>query len=255
MTRSSTLDTGVCDGDHNDYDGYGESIRKRVFRELDKNPRLTPSDLRSILGLHGRVSLQVLANYKTQWLHNHRIERGSKCSIHAWRGWCHVPLSLRGRALDVGWLRSRARNRWFLWRDRLGRLEWFETGRVNVYVRRPASVGRAYQLICNGLSFTGLITDMKVLEKVLSTVRFKGAHYVFPVGQRLPKLTINLFQKSNGVIIKVGDVSHPDSLEVIAVYPDWAERNERLFDRLTDVLKRLFEPSVLEVKKDVEYVI
>jgi len=96
---------------------------------------------------------------------------------------------------------------------------------------------------------------MKVLEKVLSTVRFKGAHYAFPVGQRLPKLTIDSFQKSNGVIIKVGDVSHPDSLEVIAVYPDWAERNERLFDRLTDVLKRLFEPSVLEVKKDVEYVI
>jgi hypothetical protein len=74
-------------------------------------------------------------------------------------------------------------------------------------------------------------------------VRFKGAHYVFPVGQRLPKLTIDLFQKSNGIIIKVGDVTHPDSLEVIAVYPDWAERNERLFEQLNETLERLLEQA------------
>ncbi|MCJ7560669.1 hypothetical protein MUO79_08660, partial [Candidatus Bathyarchaeota archaeon] len=113
-------------------------------------------------------------------------------------------------------------------------------------MRKPANLGKAYQLICDGFSFTGLITDIKVLEQVLASVRFKGAHYVFPVGQRLPKLTIDLFQKSNGVIIKVGDVTHPDSLEVISVYPDWAERNERLFEQINDVLKRLFsleEPS------------
>jgi hypothetical protein len=117
-------------------------------------------------------------------------------------------------------------------------LQWFETGRVNVYVRKPANLGRAYQLICNAFSFTGLVTDIKVLEQVLSTVRFKGAHYVFPVGQRLPKLTINLFQKSNGIVIKVGDDTHPDSLEVLATYPDWAERNERLLEQLNDVLKQ-----------------
>jgi zona occludens toxin (predicted ATPase) len=104
-------------------------------------------------------------------------------------------------------------------------------------------LGRAYQLICNGFSFTGLITDIKVLEQVLATVRFKGAHYVFSVGQRLPKLTIDLFQKSNGVIIKVGDVTHPDSLEIIATYPDWAERNERLFEQLDETLKQLLQPA------------
>jgi hypothetical protein len=109
-------------------------------------------------------------------------------------------------------------------------------------VRKPANLGKAYQLICNGFSFTGLITDIKVLEQVLSTVRFKGAHYVFPLGQRLPKLTIDLFQKSNGIIIKVGDNTHPDSLEVIACYPDWAERNERMFEQLNDTLRRILEP-------------
>ncbi|MDI6690975.1 MAG: hypothetical protein QME50_03790 [Candidatus Bathyarchaeota archaeon] len=113
--------------------------------------------------------------------------------------------------------------------DRLGRLQWFRSGRVNLFVRKPANLGKAYQLICNGFSFTGLITDMKVLERVLASVRFKGAHYVFPTEERLPRLTIDLFAKSNGVLTKVGDASHPNSVEVIAYYPDWAERNERLF--------------------------
>ena len=125
-----------------------------------------------------------------------------------------------------------------------------------MYVRKPANLGKAYQLICNAFSFTGLITDMKVLQQVLAGLRFKGAHYVFPVGQRLPKLTIDLFQKSNGIVIKVGDDTHPDSLEVLATYPDWAERNERMFDQLNDVLKRLFEPqgSLQQLKRDVDYV-
>jgi hypothetical protein len=122
-------------------------------------------------------------------------------------------------------------------------LQWFETGRVNLYVRKPANLGRAYQLICNGFSFTGLITDIKVLELVLSSIRFKGAHYVFPVGQRLPRLTIDLFQKSNGMIVKVGDCTHPDSIELQVTYPDWSERNERLFEQLNETLRQMLEFS------------
>jgi hypothetical protein len=46
-----------------------------------------------------------------------------------------------------------------------------------------------------------------------------------------------LFAESNGVIIKVGDVSHPNSVEVVSCYPDWAERNERF---LNDIKQLLF---------------
>lgn len=242
----------------NDYDSYGYSLRQRVFRELDKNPLLTPSTLRSVLKLNDKTSLQLLANYKTQWRHNYRNEHGSKCSLHGWRGWCFLPGDLncriRSGAVGVGWVQSRARNRWLLWKDRLGRLQWFESGRVNLYVRKPANLGKAYQLVCNGFSFTGLITDMKVLEKVLASVRFKGAHYVFATEQRLPRLTIDLFAKSNGVIIKVGDASHPNSVEVVAFYPDWAERNERLFEQLNETLKRLLEPPKPKKLEKQDYV-
>jgi len=233
------------------------SIREQVFSNLDKNPLLTPKPLCKLLGLQYQEHGKYIANLRTRWKYHYKNERGSKCSTHGWRGWCYLPReysNVRVRAVEVGWLASRARNRWLLWKDRLGRLQWFETGRVNLYVRKPANLGRAYQLICNGFSFTGLITDIKVLELVLSSVRFKGAHYVFSVGERLPRLTIDLFAKSNGIIIKVGDTTHPDSLEVIACYPDWAERNERLFEQLNETLKRLVDPSVPNKFEKSDYV-
>ena len=146
----------------------------------------------------------------------------------------------RDLAVEAGWLRSKARNRWLLWKDRLGRLQWFETGRVNLYVRRPANLGKAYQLVCNGFSFTGLITDVKILEQVLASVRFKGAHYVFNTEQRLPRLVIDLFAKSNGIIVRVGDTSHPNAVEVVLCYPDWAERNERIFEEISALLRNGF---------------
>jgi hypothetical protein len=98
-----------------------------------------------------------------------------------------------------------------------------------------------------------LVTDIKVLEGILKGVRFKGAHYVFPVDQRLPKLTVDLFQKSNGIVIKVGDETHPDSLEVLVTYPDWAERNECLFEQLHKTLSNLLGssgPKVLPKRDD-----
>lgn len=231
MAHSSSAKKSHCENSES------ESLRQQVFEQLDKNPLFTSKPLCRLLGVSYRTHGKYVANLRTQWKYHRRNERGSKCSIHAWRGWCYLPGALRtsgvrAQGVDVGWLVSRARNRWLLWKDRLGRLQWFETGRVNLYVRKPATLGKAYQLICNGFSFTGLVTDLKVLEEILASVHFKGAHYVFPVGQRLPQLTINLFQKSNGVIIKVGDVTHPDCLEIIATYPDWAERNERLLENL-----------------------
>jgi len=239
---------------------YSHSVRQQVFEILNKNPLLTAKPLCKLLELDYKTHGNYVKYLRFQWKRNYRNERGSKCSVHGWRGWCYLPKEvrsgIRSQAVEVGWVETRARNRWLLWKDRLGRLQWFETGRVNLYVRKPANLGKAYQLICNGFSFTGLITDIKVLEQILSTLRFKGAHYVFATEQRLPRLTIDLFAKSNGIIIKVGDRSHPHAVEVISCYPDWAERNERVLEQLNDTLRRLFEPAALNKvdQKKVDYV-
>jgi hypothetical protein len=239
----------------NSKNGYVISIRQNIFSLLNKNPLLTAKPLCKLLGLPYPGYRNYVNKLRYEWKNNYKNEQGSKCSLHGWCGWCFVPVGVdRKRAVGVGWVASRARNRWLLWRDELGRLMWFETGRVNLFVRKPANLGKACQLVCNGFFATNLITDVKVLEQVLRSVRFKGAHYVFQTGERLPRLTIDLFRESNGVVVKVGDVSHPNAVEVIASYPDWAERNERLLERLNDVLNRLFGIVPQDVRKDLEYV-
>ena len=242
-----------ADGEYYCKNGNSVSIRQSVFEKLEENPSLTAKSLCGSLGLSYHKYRNYVARLRCEWKYYRKNERGSKCSIHAWRGWCYVPDGVdRSRALGVGWVQSRARNRWLLWKDRLGRLQWFETGRVNLYVRRPANLGRAYQLVCNGFSFTGLITDVKVLEGVLAGAKFKGAHYVFETEHRLPRLVIDLFAKSNGVVIKVGDASHPNAVELVTCYPDWAERNERVLDEIRGLLRDgVYEKDYL---KKPEYV-
>ena len=227
--------------------GNTRSIRQRVFSELDKNPLLTAKPLCKLLGLRYDYYNGYVTKLRHEWKYYHKNGLGLKCpSVHGWRGWCRVPGVVdRGRAVDVGWVETRSRNRMFVWRDRLGRLEWFETNRVNLWVRKPANLGKAYQLVCNAFSFTGLITDMKILEIVLRSIRFKGAHFVFDTKERLPHLVIALFRKSNGVVIRVGDRTHPTSIEVIASYMDWAERNEQL---LRDILAVFSRPHPLPLK-------
>lgn len=225
------------DGDYYCKNSNSSSIRQSVFEKLDENPSLTAKSLCKLMDLPYSKYWNYVGRLRCEWKYYHNNERGSKCSIHAWRGWCYIPEGIdRTRALSVGWRCSRARNRWLFWKDRLGRLQWFETGRVNLYVRSPANVGKAYQLVCNGFSFTGLITDVKILEVVLASVRFKGAHYVFNTEQHLPRLTIDLFAKSNGMTVKIGDASHPSAIEIIAAYPDWAENSESLLKEIRELL-------------------
>ncbi|MCJ7424703.1 hypothetical protein MUP01_10625 [Candidatus Bathyarchaeota archaeon] len=152
-----------------------------------------------------------------------------------------MPLDVQVPVETDGWVTTRARNRMLLFKNGLGRMELFETGRVNLYVRKPATQGKAYQLFCDGFFKTQVISDVKVLEACLKSIRFKSAHFVFETKQRLPPLTIRLFDESNGVTVKVGDRSHPNSVEVVAGFMDWAERLERKFDGLFEV-KAGFKP-------------
>lgn len=42
------------------------------------------------------------------------------------------------------------------------------------------------------------------------------------------------------MVIKVGDASYPNRVEVITCYPDWAERNEEVLDEIKGLLREGF---------------
>lgn len=215
------------------------SIKARVFKILNENPTLTGKSICKLLDLAWPQYKAYIDNLRGQWKTNLKNEQGSMCSsVHCWRGFTYVP----GDVAPVetkGWERSRARNKFWFFKNRLGRLVWFETGRVNIHVRKPANLGKASQLFADGFFKTELITDVKILEACLRAMKFKSAHFVFDTPQRLPYMNITLFKDGNGIQIKMGDKSDPCSLEVIASYMNWAERWELAIEKILGLTKDL----------------
>ena len=157
--------------------------------------------------------------------------------------------------LGFGWVPSKAKNRFWIWKGKFGRAVWFETGLVGLNVRRPGNLGKAKQLFCDAFVNTGLLTDMKVLNPVLERIRPKSGHFPYSSGERLPYMVIRDFEQSHGIVIKVGDRTHPDSVEVIASFSDTMDnaldkleklekfeiKNSEALQKVTGILSNLFE--------------
>jgi hypothetical protein len=62
--------------------------------------------------------------------------------------------------------------------------------------------------------------------------RTSGFHSTYDTGQFLPKTKIKDFEKSHGVIIKLGDGSHPTSVEIEQTEPFWFFKIEQIVDKL-----------------------
>jgi len=146
-----------------------------------------------------------------------------------------------------GWVLSRARNKFLVWKSGLGRVTWFRTGTVLFHVRKPGSLGKAKQLFCDAFGGTGLVTDVKLLVTIADGIvekrglaslglYQKGVHVPYLTNQRLPSLTINDFAVSHGITIKVGDRSHPNAVEVIAEFP---AQTERLIAQTGELIRKL----------------
>lgn len=209
-----------------------QTLKQSVFKLLDKYHDLEPSAICRQLQVPYRKHGATVANYKTEWKSHFRNGLGSKCptSQHHVRAFCYVPKSVvRGRAVDVGWIESRNRNRGLIWKDpAFGRVEWFESGRVNVMIRKPQHMGRVKTLLCRAFYETGLIFDSKVLDAFLANVHWKGSDDVFEFPVRLPYRVIDNYTETHGIRIVTGDLSHPNAVEVQWVHPDWLERLELL---------------------------
>lgn len=220
------------------------NIKAEVFKLLDENPLLSTLHICEILKISYAKRKQLIWNYRYFWKTNLQKQIGSKFqrpSFHKPSAWVYVDrlhLSVED-AVNRGWIQTKAKNRYLLFRSPgLGHMKWFPTtGRVNLHTIKPHLKGRLFQLFCNGFSMNGLIDSMATLDQVLKSIRLKGAHAVFGTPERLPYMEIKMFQLSNGVIIKMGDRSHPHAIEIQYTYPDWAEKNEQLLAEVMWLLR------------------
>jgi hypothetical protein len=219
------------------------SLRKAVFKILDKHHDLKALEICNLLKIPYQQHGGTVQQYRQQWKREYKNRLGLKClKFHAARGWVYVLRMVdRELALKRGWRETRARNRMIIWdRDRLklGRLEWFGTGRINIWVRKPATWGKVKQLLSNAFSWNSLIEDPQIFDMWANTARFKGAHAVYDYGERVPYARVDFLKDSLGVIVKTGDVSHPTALEIEFIYPDWAERIEKRLEQNDKVLQQ-----------------
>jgi hypothetical protein len=171
-----------------------------------------------------------------------------------------------GGCIGRNWKLSDARNKFLIYRGRLGRVVWFRSGTVLLHVNKPGNLGKAKQLFADAFGGEGLIGDVDLIVRLADGIcekvglkalglYQKGLHAAYSTNQRLPSLTIRDFAVSHGITVKVGDRSHPNAVEVIAEFPAQTERlieqTGRLIERLESVqaenmdlkakLSRLFE--------------
>ena len=241
--------------------GELSTIKDAVLKILKKHPTLTAKPICRVLQLCYKDYKSYVSNIRCAWKSSLKLQQGLKVqpTFHHAHGYVYVtPLRLkREDALKVGWIQSRSKNKSLIWKDPkgLGRMVWFwTTGRVNLHIKPPSLRGRVYQLFCNGFSMTGLITSMTILGRLLESIRLKAAHAVFATSHRLPYMEIDIFKMSNGVVIKTGDKTHPNAIEVEFCYPLWAEKNERMLWQIYKMMSGEPPEKLKRDDKDLKYV-
>lgn len=252
----------------NQYLGYLSNKRKAVFAALDKNPLLTPVTLVAVLEIPSseyKKEKAYLKKLKYEWKGYHKSERGSiRCvpdEVHNvfYRGELSVDLvrDLRIKLdavfrvsgavwvlgypfseVNSGWRKTASRNHFLLYKNRLGRVRLFDTGTVELYVRKPASKGKAMQLFSYAFINSKLIDSIQVLEKFQKNLLTR-MHAAFDVGQRLPNVKIGAFKESHGFTFVSGDRSDPTKFEFMFEYNAEVEAARNIFAQVGELLKGL----------------
>lgn len=236
-----------------------ESIKAQVEKLLKKNPMLTAKPLCKILGLDFKQYGNYIRQIKHNWKRYSINEQGKKGLLDGkfknWQGFVYIPPFVDVKnAVGCGWIQTKARNKWLLWKSKLGRLEWHpNTRRVKIWIKKPASPGKTNQLLCDAFYNTGLIYELGILEALLDHVRFKRATYILETSARLPYFKIGFLKDSNGVIIKGGDRSHPNAIEVNYFFPDWGEKAEVIMAKLLHASEKPMKPKKPS-KGDISYI-
>jgi hypothetical protein len=218
------------------------SLRKRVFKLLDKDPLLKPKEICKLLdGITYKQNGEVVTQYKKQWKKEYKSQRGliRSCpdDVHnafykgMLKGVKDVLSKLPSLVGVSSWKLSRAKNKYWVFKSELGRIRFFETGTVELWVRKPASDGKALQLFSHAFTWTKLVDSIQVVEGFQKTLMRK-MHTLFDYGQRVPYMKVTAFQGSHRFTYVSGDKSHPTCGEFMFEYHAEVEGARRLFEQM-----------------------
>lgn len=227
---------------HTEYNKY-RSGRQAVFKFLDENPYYTFASMKKKLRKEtnfGSLKDQTIRNYMSEWRNSYsssgvvpRLHRGfgileSGFDVSLWEG-----------APSFGWHVSRNKNRERLWRESRVSLGWHRNGTVVFRFKGFRPRGHLLSVFVHAFSKVLLSTgksEREVLHYLhaLFKERYstRGFHSIYEGWQPLPKIKVTDFEKSHGITIKLGDGSHPTSLEVEQKEPFWFSKIEKIVDRL-----------------------
>ncbi len=177
---------------------------------------------------------------------NQAIHRGK------WETW--VPPSVnRKNVKKLGWNLSSNRNK-MLWFDgEFGSIFWHYNGHVILMLHLGfVKKGCAKQLFCKG--FNRLLSD-DVLASCLTKINHVGGHFTMQTDRRMPNMQISNFKKSHGINIKLGDRSHPNSVEIEYSVPEFLEPIKKMFDYLVKDSISSISKTKTKNREDKHYII
>jgi hypothetical protein len=257
MTEPQTTAKKQCDS----YLSYLSNKRKTVFSELEKNPLLTAKTLAQIIEIpitERKKEYPYLKKLKYDWKSHHINERGSirSCPDGVHNAFFRGKLSLGFLRCDLwvvvlpfGWRATRNRNRCLLFVSGLGRVRFFRSGTVEVFVRKPASVGKCMQLFCDAFTKTGLVDSIKVVEDFQEGL-MRRMHVTFDTGVRQPYMKITAFEDTHGFTFVSGDRTHRTCFEFMFEYHAEVEAARRLFEQFAGFLGDVGKASKLNLEQD-----
>jgi hypothetical protein len=242
---------------------------------LDKDPLLTASSLAQMIGIplaERKKALPYLKTLKHDWKGNHENQRGSIRSIPDefhnvfYRGTLPssiiVNIFLKLSSLEFGfrstdfilgaWISTKSKNKYFLYKSRLGRIRLFSTGTVELFVRKPAIDGKCMQLFCDAFTKTNLIDSIKLVEDFQKGM-IRKMHCTFDVGLRVPYAKITAFQDSHNFTMVSGDRSHPTSFEFMFNYNSEVKSTRALVDYMGSFFKSLQENGAVNSFKGLRH--
>jgi len=194
----------------------------------------------------GGLKDQTIRNYMSEWRNSYSIS-GVVPRLHRGFGILEsgFDAGLWEGAPSFGWRVSRNKNRERLWRESSVSLGWHRNGTIvfrfkgfkpqghllGIFVRAFLDV-----FTSSGKSEHKVIDYLHLLFK--EKYRTRELHSTYETGQPLPKTKVANFEKSHGITIKLGDGSHPTSLEVEQREPFWFSEIEKIVDRLGVEIER-----------------